>query len=82
MAEENINTLAEKYQELRNIPGAVGGGEYDERVDSSEGEKYTVLKVSLKKEGDRTWLLKYIVGVRWSTWFTWYSCCRYFIKTW
>lgn len=54
MAEENINTLAEKYQELRNIPGAVGGGEYDERVDSSEGEKYTVLKVSFKKEGDRT----------------------------
>ncbi|KAG2208273.1 uncharacterized protein EV154DRAFT_460870 [Mucor mucedo] len=44
MAEENINTLAEKYQELRNIPGKVGGGEYDERVDSPEGEKYTVLK--------------------------------------
>ncbi|KAI9366685.1 hypothetical protein BD770DRAFT_311944 [Pilaira anomala] len=44
MAEENINTLAEKYQELRNIPGKVGGGEYDERVDSPTGEKYKVLK--------------------------------------
>ncbi|GAA5812720.1 hypothetical protein MFLAVUS_006178 [Mucor flavus] len=44
MAEENINTLAEKYQKLRSIPGKVGGGEYDERVDSPTGEKYTVLK--------------------------------------
>lgn len=50
MAEENINTLAEKYQELRSIPGKVGGGEYDERVDSPTGEKYTVLKVKRKKK--------------------------------
>jgi hypothetical protein len=47
MSEENINTLAEKYQQLRNIPGKVGGGEYDERVDSLSGEKYIVLKVSV-----------------------------------
>lgn len=49
MAEENINTLAEKYQELRSIPGKVGGGEYNERVDSPTGEKYTVLKVYKRK---------------------------------
>lgn len=46
MAEENINTLAEKYQQLKNIPGKAGGGEHDERVDSPSGEKYTVLKAS------------------------------------
>jgi hypothetical protein len=45
MADENINTLAQKYQVLRNIPGKTGGGEYDERVDSPTGEKYQVLKV-------------------------------------
>lgn len=60
MAEENINTLAEKYQELRNIPGKVGGGEYDERIDSPEGEKYTVLKVSFRSNRIKTRLLKSI----------------------
>ncbi|KAL9548557.1 hypothetical protein MBANPS3_005627 [Mucor bainieri] len=44
MSEENVNTLAEKYQSLRNVPGKVGGGEYDERVDSASGEKYQVMK--------------------------------------
>lgn len=35
MAEENINTLADKYQQLRNSSG-------------DEEEKYTVLKVTFK----------------------------------
>ncbi|KAG1452937.1 hypothetical protein G6F56_007693 [Rhizopus delemar] len=41
---DNINTLAQKYQELCQIPGKTGGGEYDERVDSPTGEKYQVMK--------------------------------------
>lgn len=45
MSDENVNTLAEKYQSLRNVPGKIGGGEYDERVDSASGEKYQVMKV-------------------------------------
>ncbi|KAL7324550.1 hypothetical protein PS15p_209729 [Mucor circinelloides] len=44
MSDENVNTLAEKYQSLRNVPGKIGGGEYDERVDSASGEKYQVMK--------------------------------------
>jgi hypothetical protein len=37
MAEENINTLADKYQQLRNSSG-------------DEEEKYTVLKVIFKRK--------------------------------
>lgn len=48
MSDENVNTLAEKYQSLRNVPGKIGGGEYDERVDSASGEKYQVMKVCMR----------------------------------
>ncbi|KAI8080270.1 uncharacterized protein B0P05DRAFT_540644 [Gilbertella persicaria] len=44
MAEDTLNELATKYQSLRQIPGRIGGGEYDERIDSSTGEKYHVMK--------------------------------------
>ncbi|OBZ91500.1 hypothetical protein A0J61_00448 [Choanephora cucurbitarum] len=44
MVENNLNELVNTYQALRQIPGQVGGGEYDERVDSLDGEKYQVMK--------------------------------------
>ncbi|KAI8338810.1 hypothetical protein BD560DRAFT_412745 [Blakeslea trispora] len=44
MVETNLNELVSSYQALRQIPGQVGGGEYDERIDSPTGEKYQVMK--------------------------------------
>lgn len=46
MSEESVIALGEKFQQLRNRPGKYDGAEYDENVDSFEGEKYKVMKVS------------------------------------
>lgn len=45
MADESLAALGEKYQSLRSRPGKYGGGEYDEQVDSPDGEKFKVMKV-------------------------------------
>ncbi|CDS08937.1 hypothetical protein LRAMOSA10297 [Lichtheimia ramosa] len=44
MSEESVIALGEKFQQLRNRPGKYDGAEYDENVDSFEGEKYKVMK--------------------------------------
>lgn len=45
MSDESVIALGEKFQQLRNRPGKYDGAEYDETVDSFEGEKYKVMKV-------------------------------------
>lgn len=45
MSDESVIALGEKFQQLRNRPGKYDGAEYDESVDSFEGEKYKVMKV-------------------------------------
>ncbi|KAI8978564.1 hypothetical protein BDB01DRAFT_852295 [Pilobolus umbonatus] len=45
MTDTNINSLADRYQVLRQIPGqCCGGTSYDERVDNPTGEEYQVMK--------------------------------------
>lgn len=77
MSDENVNTLAEKYQSLRNVPGKIGGGEYDERVDSTSGEKYQVMKVCVRVAliMQPTFADGIYKGSRRPSWFTWYTCC-------
>lgn len=50
MADDNVTVLAQKFQQLRGRPGKYGGGEYDEQVDSPEGEKFRVMKASVYRK--------------------------------
>ena len=51
MADESVIALGQKFQQLRGRPGKYSGGEYDEAIDSPEGEKFKVMKVKKKKKG-------------------------------
>ncbi|KAI8143802.1 hypothetical protein BJV82DRAFT_609493 [Fennellomyces sp. T-0311] len=44
MSDESLATLGQKFQQLRGRPGKYSGGEYDEAIDSPEGEKFKVMK--------------------------------------
>ncbi|KAI9495776.1 hypothetical protein BDB00DRAFT_811675 [Zychaea mexicana] len=44
MADESVVALGQRFQQLRGRPGKYGGGEYDEAIDSPEGEKFKVMK--------------------------------------
>ncbi|KAI7855914.1 hypothetical protein BDC45DRAFT_505052 [Circinella umbellata] len=44
MADESVIALGQKFQQLRGRPGKYNGGEYDEAIDSPEGEKFKVMK--------------------------------------
>ncbi|KAI9253857.1 hypothetical protein BDA99DRAFT_519182 [Phascolomyces articulosus] len=44
MADESVIALGQKFQQLRGKPGKYSGGEYDESIDSKEGEKFKVMK--------------------------------------
>lgn len=48
MSDDNVTVLAQKFQQLRGRPGKYGGGEYDEEIDSPDGEKFRVMKASLR----------------------------------
>ncbi|KAL1928837.1 hypothetical protein VTP01DRAFT_2623 [Rhizomucor pusillus] len=43
MSDDNVTVLAQKFQQLRGRPGKYGGGEYDEEIDSPDGEKFRSL---------------------------------------
>ena len=45
MSDESLVALGQKFQQLRGRPGKYSGGEYDEAIDSPEGEKFKVMKV-------------------------------------
>ncbi|ORY97852.1 hypothetical protein BCR43DRAFT_490465 [Syncephalastrum racemosum] len=44
MSDKNVNALGERFQELRSLQGQYNGGEFNETVDSPNGEKYQVMK--------------------------------------
>ena len=65
MVENNLNELVNTYQALRQIPGQVGGGEYDERVDSLDGEKYQVMKVKKRRKELKVILISFFSQKKW-----------------
>ncbi|ORX52194.1 hypothetical protein BCR36DRAFT_582702 [Piromyces finnis] len=46
-----MESLGQKYLELKNIKGQYTGGEYNEVVDSESGEKYMVMNELLQELG-------------------------------